>query len=1208
MAVLDLLQLNDAQMRAATAGGNVVVTAGAGSGKTRTLVGRYLALLEAGVPLRAIAAITFTDKAAREMRNRIRRAIADWLAQEPPRRAYGTHPGAEGVPAERMVWEEAFADLDAARIGTIHSLCAQILREHPVEAARLGVMPGFGVLEEGRAAVLRSRAVEEALAWAAADQAASHLFGMLGELGLRAVVSTLLDKRLDADAAFGRMADDPLPGWASALEGWLSEQLDDPAWREPLEALSGLRADDPTDKLESARQAVVAHAEAADAARRQGDMDTVLVELAALRAATALTGRKANWPGDTLEAAKACMRALRDRFDDRLKPLANPEGPASWPLDGQAAGMIWALHATYWHALDAYAQARRAENALDFDDLEAGALALLDDPGVRAAWQASVHAVLVDEFQDTNERQRQIVYALAGFAPCAQTLRVSDQTRAMQSIARVCAGRLFVVGDAKQSIYRFRGADVAVFRRVQADIRDLGGQAMALDLTFRAHGDLVEMTNRLLAPILGEEELPGRPYLIPFAPLVASRSAPRPGVARPFVEFLLGLGEPASAGRQAAAEGLAARLLELRDREGTAWKDVALLFRASTAFPIYEDALERSGIPFVTVAGRGFYERPEVRHLLNALTAIADPSDDLALAGFLRSPFVALTDAALYMLRFPPASVRSTDLSSLPREGQTPASVRSNDLSRSPPGEDQTPCALWAMLNHPALPEIVSGDDLSRALQGRALLCELHALAGRVPVATLLKQLLDRTHYRAALVVEGGARARRNVDKLLADAHTSGLVSVREFAEYVRALRDVGARESEAPTEAGGAVQLMTVHKAKGLEFPVVVIADAAYAGHPSLRSGRAERVLLDGSLGVTIDLRDEEGRRPAVHLLAALRDAEREEAEDRRLLYVAATRAREKLLVSAHTRILKGGVLQMVGWLKHLGQVAGLDEVAMAGTPVEPLELALPVLSGDGLAGIGCRVYPWREERPGMGGRETSFVGDQPLQGERAMGDLRRDLVVPLVLAPSALDVDGKLDAREAQPPRRVWRVVPRTARPHAPAWVVGTLTHAALRHWRFAEEGLEAGTLALLRPLALEMGVVDADLIHAAILEATRMLRRFRAHPLWAEMDAAQRWHEVPFSVVEDGRPENGVIDLLYQAGGKYKIAEFKTDRLRTRSVADDLPAHIREKGYDEQVRRYLRAVRQQLGVEAEAIWVFLNVGNQVVVLPAPSSLIRE
>jgi ATP-dependent helicase/nuclease subunit A len=1125
MTVLDLLQLNDPQTHAATAGGHVVVTAGAGSGKTRTLVGRYLALLEDGVPLRSIAAITFTDKAAREMRTRIRRAIADWLAQEPPGRAF---------------WEASFADLDAARIGTIHSLCAQILRAHPAEAARLGVMPGFEVLEEGRAAVLRSRAVEEGLAWAADDDVASHLFRLLGEFGLRTAVSTLLEKRLDADAAFERMGDDPLRGWGAALESWLSGHLDGPAWGELLDTLSGLRASDPTDKLESARQAVIAHAEAAGAARRQGDLGTALAELAALRAATALTGRKANWPGDTLQVAKEAMRALRGYFDERLKPLADPKRLASRALDEQTAGMIWALHATYRHVLEVYAQARRTENVLDFDDLEACALALLDDPVVRATWQASVRAVLVDEFQDTNERQRQIVYALTGFAQ-----------RETGDTPPGSPGTLFVVGDAKQSIYRFRGADVAVFGRVQADIKDVGGRSVALDLTFRAHRDLVEMTNRLLAPILGEDERPGRPYLIPFAPLTAHRPEPQPGVDRPFVEFLLGLGESASAGRQAAAEGLAARLLELRDREGIEWKDVALLFRASTAFPVYEDALEQAGVPFVTVAGRGFYERSEVRQLLNALSAVVDPADDLALAGFLRSPFVALTDVALYMLRFPPTSIAA--------------------------GVSQAPRALWAALNDPALPEIVTGDDLTRALRARDLIAELHDLAGRVPVATLLKLLLDRTHYRAALqAVEGGARARRNVDKLLADAHTSGLVSVREFAEYVRTLRDVGARESEAPTEAGSAVQLMTVHKAKGLEFPVVVIADAAHAG----RRG-TERVLLDGRMGVTIDLRDEENRHPAAHLLAALWDSERDEAEDRRLLYVAATRAREKLLVSAHTKILKGGALQMSGWLGRLGRVAGLDEVPMGGMPVEPMHLALS-------SGVGCWVYPWREERPVL------LPGAQPAARDAAR-DLPQDLVAPLVLSPTSLDVDGKQGAHDAQPPRRVWRVVPRTGRPHAPAWVVGTLTHAALRHWRFAEEGLEP----FLRPLALEVGIVDPDLLHASIVEVTRMLRRFRAHPLWAELNAAQRWHEVPFSVAEDGRPENGVIDLLYRVGGDYRIAEFKTDRL---GAEGDLRAHIRQEGYDEQVRRYLRAVRLQLGVEAEASWVFMNVGNQVVVMPAP------
>ena len=1129
MAILDLLRLNRPQLEAATAPGDLVVAAGAGSGKTRTLVGRYLGLLESGMPLRAIVAITFTDKAAREMRTRIRQTIADWLAHSPPRRAF---------------WEQAFADLDAARIGTIHSLCAQILREHPVEAAWLGYPPAFGVLEEGHAAVLRARAVEEALAWAAEDAGTAHpaggarpsasrLFGMLGELGLRTAVTTLLGKR--SDAAFEQLADDPLAGWAGALQGWLGEHLDDGRWPGFLNALQALRADDPTDKMEIARQEVLACAGTVEGARQSGDLDTVLAELAALRAATTLQGRKANWPGDALETARTAMRDLRTYFDERLQPLADPKTPASWALDEQVAGMVWPLHATYRRALEIYAQAKQAENGLDFDDLEAGALALLDDPGVRADWQAAVRAVLVDEFQDTNERQRQIVYALSGFGGPR-------------------GGDLFVVGDAKQSIYRFRGADVTVFRRVQADVARSGGQVIVLDLTFRAHHPLVTVINRLLAPVLDEVARPGRPYAVPFTPLEAHRPVPRPGIAPPFVEFLLGLGERAGQGRQAAADGLAARLLELRNRENVQWQDVALLFRASTTFPIYEDALERSGIPFVTVAGRGFYDRYEVRDLLNGLAAVADPTDDLALVGFLRSPAVGLTDAALYLLRFPPTSV-------VPRE-------------------PHHPCSISLVLNHPALPDIVPPDDLGRAVRGRDLVAELHGLVGRVPVAVLLKRLLDRTHYRTALqAVEGGARARRNVDKLLADAHTSGLVSVREFLEYIRALRDVGVRESEAPTEAGSAVQLMTVHKAKGLEFPVVVIADAAHAGHRD-----AATIRLDAQLGVTVNLRDRENdRRPAAYRLAALRDAERGEAEDRRLLYVAATRAREKLLISAHTRVLKGGGLSLTGWLKLLGHAAGLEEAVVAGTPVEPQSLSL---SQD----IGGTLYPWHEQ-PATRSRITTAAS-------RIAPAIPQDLVAPLVVLPSGQD--AKLVARETQPPRRIWRVVPRTKQPHAPAWVVGTLVHAALRHWRFEDKVLEP----FLRPFALEMGVVDEEGIHAAVVEARRMLRRFRAHPLWAEMDAAQRWHEVSFSVVEDGRPVNGIVDLLYRTGETWMIAEFKTDRLRS---AEDL-SHIREKAYDEQVRRYARAVGWQLGVEVKATLVFFNVGSEVAVVPVHLSDLEE
>ncbi|HEY71683.1 MAG TPA: UvrD-helicase domain-containing protein [Thermoflexia bacterium] len=1124
MSILDSLQLNDPQKAAATASGDVVVTAGAGSGKTRALVGRYLHHLESGALLREIVAITFTEKAAREMRARIRQAITDWL------KTSEVFETSEVLP--RSFWEAAFADLDAARVGTIHSLCAQILREHPVEAARLDVHPGFGVLEEGRAAVLRARAVEDALAWAANDESASRLFRAFGEFGLRAAVATLLDKRLDADLAFERLTDDPLQGWADALLAWLDGQLSDEKWRSPLDDLARLRANSPDDKMEVARQAVLAHAEAADAARLQGDVGAALTELAAARASAMLNGRKANWPGDTLAEAKEAVRALRAYFDERLKPLADPQKPASWELDEQAAGLIWSLYAAYRRALESYAQARRAENALDFDDLESGALALLREPSVRAEWQQKIQAVLVDEFQDTNKRQREIVYALANF----QFSIPNSPTPNSQT------GTLFAVGDSKQSIYRFRNADVTVFRRVQEDVARAGGHVIPLDLTFRAHEELVQETNRLLAPILGEEERPERPYEVPFAPLRAHRAKPRKGIAAPFVEFLLGLWPGALEGRCAAADGLAARLIKLHERKAVAWEDVALLFRASTAFPVYEDALEQAGIPFVTVAGRGFYDRPEVRDLLNALAAIADPTDDLALVGLLRSPAVGLSDGALYSLRYPPLDV-------VPRDAHAP-------------------CQIWAMLHHPTLPEIAPPGELSRALQGRDLVEELHDMVGRSPVAALLKRLLDRTHYRAALqTAEGGSRARRNVDKLLADAHTSRLVSVREFVEYVRVLRDVGARESEAPTEAGSAVQLMTVHKAKGLEFPVVVIADAAHRGHWG-----AAGILLDEQLGVTVDLRDDNGRRPALYRLAALRDAERDEAENRRLLYVAATRAKEKLLVSGHTKILKGGRLSLRGWLKLLGQAAGLEDAAVAGTPVDAQSLPL----GES---VGCILYPWRErEERGQEDKKTRR------QGGRKTG--RRDLVAPLV-EPSSVPVK---DARETGPPTRVWRVVPTAKRPEGPAWVVGDLVHTALRHWRFPDwPGLEG----FLRPHALQAGLTDPEEIRRTIAQAGRLLARFQAHPLYTELNQVERHHELPYAIEVNGAPKNGIVDLLCRLEGKWAVVEFKTDELKARA---DLEAHIRKEKYGEQVREYVAAVARLTGERPRALLVFLNVGGKV------------
>lgn len=1111
-SILDQLRLTDAQADAATAqDAALMVTAGAGSGKTRTLAARFVALLEAGYPLRSLAAITFTDKAAREMRSRIRRLVLGQLGQ--------------CDPADRARWQEILAGLEAARIGTIHSLCAGLLRAHPAE---VGVDPAFDVLEENDSAVLKARAVELAMAWAATDSQTSGLFGPLTAAHLHQALTTLLGRRPEAQAAFEVLGSEPLTTWEAALRSWLEAALSAPGWREPLSTLAAVQASRSDDRLEQARCEVLDHWARAQAALQAAGWDAVLDELAALRQATSSGGNKSAWQPAALAEARAAMAGLRGYFDERLAPLAGRKKPVRWALDEQAAELAPGLRSVFERALSEYSHAKSGRAVLDFDDLETLATGLLTgDAAARARWQGEIQAVLVDEFQDTNARQQQLVYALSGFA--AQPGSRSDGAR----------GSLFVVGDAKQSIYRFRGANVTVFRDVQADIGAAGGRSIPLNTTFRAHQPLVEALNNLLAPILGETDDPDRPFQIPFAPLRAFRDKPRDGMREPYIEFHLGLGNSAKEGREAAAGALAHRLHEIHAVEGMAWGEAALLFRASTGFPPYEDALEQAGIPFVTVAGRGFYERPEVRDLLNALAVLADPTDDLAMAGLLRSPAVGLTDAALFRLRF---------------------------------GDDGQRRNLWTALREdsPAL----EAADAEQAAFARTLITDLAGLAGRVAVGELIKRLLDMTHYPAALALAGGERLVRNVDKLLSDAHRSGLVSVSEFLEYVQTLRDVGAREGEAATEAEGAVQLMTVHKAKGLEFPVVVIADAARSDHST-----SLPVAVEADWGVLPDIASGQAR-CVLHQLAALRQAAMDEAESRRLLYVAATRAQEKLIVSGHAKISTAqsdpGRLGLTGWLAWLGEVVGLDEVRLEGTPAAAQSLELPQHYGS----LACICHPLCPPPP-------ATAPEAPRQEPAWPGEL--SLLPAVTPAPGSSADDDKTADRESDPPPRVWRVVPRAQDPAGPAWVVGTLTHAALRRWRFPPE---TDVENWLRPHALDAGLTDPTEIHNAIATVSRLLQGLRAHPLWAEMNAAERYHELPYTL----EGERGILDLLYRADGRWTVAEFKTDRLADEAA---LQRTLREEGYDLQLARYIRAVECLLGERPRGLLVFLNMARDIRVI---------
>jgi ATP-dependent helicase/nuclease subunit A len=1076
------------------------------------------------------------------MRTRIRAEIQQRLSadQSPTSNLHAEHPTFN-------LWQEAFTELDAARIGTIHSLCAEVLRAHPAEA---GLDPNFVVREEGQTVAWQAQAIESALAWAVTRSDIAPLIALFTESGLRNILGTLLEKRLDVAAAWSTSTH-----IEEALTRWLDERLN-AAWRDAINTLAELRSPNIADKLEIARRAVLDRWREVLAARAATDWTMLFNGLAQLRKAISTQGQKANWAAADLKTTREAMRALRDHYDAELKPLIGDEGSLNFVLDRRLADALPALRRLHDRVLQEYQQLKDEQHALDFDDLEGRAAALLTtQPAVRDRWQREVRAVLVDEFQDTNARQRDIVYALTGFSPDhperseakskddrseakskddrSEAKSKDDRSEAKSKDDRSEAkskddrGELFIVGDAKQSIYKFRGADVSVFRQVQADIQAAAGLTVDLDLTFRAHQMLVQNLNDLLRPVLGEAADPAQPYEVPFAELRAQRKKPeKQALCAPFVEFHLGVGETAASGREAAAAGLAQRLHALQHEADFAWSDMALLFRAASGFAVYEDALERAGIPFVTIAGRGFYDRPEIRDVLNALAAIHDPTHDLALAGLLRSPAIGLSDADLYRLRFVEGSDQPRALWE---------TLKTSELLRSTPQRSEV------------------GGNLG------GLIAELHDLSGRISVAEVLKRFLDATHYRTLLsAVPQGHRLRRNVDKLLADAHASRLISLGEFLEYVQTLEDSGMREGEAPVAAEGAVQLMTVHKAKGLEFPVAVIADAAH----EVRQ-HSNKVLLGDQLGLQTDLTDADGAHPIGYQLARLTERAKDDAEDKRLLYVAATRAKEKLIVSGHAQIGSKQNVILSGWLKRLGEVVGLDAVTIDQAIIapRPLELTHP---------IGCVLYPPAE----VVAIEAADMIIEPAGHKQPTA----------LVAPLPIIQHSELNTQQSH----VWRVVPQVQRPIGPAWVIGQLTHEALHRWRFPDR---SDFDAFLLSFALEAGLTDHAEIQATIDEVRRMLRRFQAYPLYAEIEQAERLHEVPYALPGD----TGVIDLLYRSGAAWTIVDFKTDEVRS---LEEMRATIEREHYAEQVQRYMTALAWQIGQRPRGRIVFLRVKNEVQV----------
>ena len=1099
---------------------DVVVTAGAGTGKTRTLVARYLSLLEEKIPMREIVAITFTKKAAREMRNRIREEV----------RIYLHHPDLGEI--DQQYWRDIYENLDSARISTIHSLAIDILRQHPAE---LGLDPKFELLDEGQAARLKARAVDVALAWGSEDPNAAVLFPLYGDWKLRRVISELLSKRLDIGDALNKSPDDIWQLWEPYLIQPLKAFVDD---REVISVLdefleyetNGIleRAQESGDLFEEDLRIVINNWKQIKKARKTEDWITISRCLSPLRVHLKQKGKKENWtPGNP----RKLIKQIQPIFDNNIT-----FDKLDLALDQKLAReIIPGIKSVFHYANQWYDRSKDQLNGLDFDDLENLSLRLLRNfPSVKEYWQDKINALLVDEYQDTNDRQRELVNTLNGNGK-----------------------RLFIVGDGKQSIYRFRGADVAIFRQEQENISKVGS-SFQLSTSYRAHPSLLKDLNSLLEPVLGLDT--SMSFVEPFAPLLPGRIDPPRYGGPPYIELHLAAGTKADGAGKTAAEAVASRIIAIMEESKSNgpddpdrnlnFGDVAVLCRASGSFPDFESAFEKAGIPYLTIAGQGFYDRPEIRDLLNALAAFADTQNDLVIAGLMRSPVIGLPDDFLLQFR---------------------------DLQR-----EKKILSLYETVKNNIL--LADEEFREKAKYLVAVVEKYSNLVGRISAAEILSRFLEESGYLAAMAMGGYHRNVQNMRKLVTDAQNSGVVSVPDFLNTITELKNVAVREGEASSVTEGSVQIMTVHQAKGLEFPIVVLGDAS----KKERFGRD--ILINPVLGVVPPLSDtrigeEDQTLPRLvtssslaYELALVEERVRDEAESNRLFYVAATRAEELLIINGVLGKLKKdqALGKLGGWLEKIGLVLGLQNLPLKfrvnGNSIYKYEVNENEIEAN------ITVYENQVDFGLLKENKESILDQVPEKGK-----------IPNLLPGQALP------SLEKEPPISVlYRATSDRESESAPARIVGDVVHRALQLWKFPEQG-ESGFIEWASAELKSRGVIRENEIKNGYRRVKNILERFQDHELFNRMDTAEKLlHELPYSVGENNEPyQSGVIDAMFRETGRWFIIEFKTDEIRDKRRFDWVWQH---EDYQQQVEKYIRAAEMVLGEKPEAILCFLNYEKRI------------
>ncbi len=1056
-----------------------LVEAGAGTGKTTVLVTRILSLVSEGVRLPKIVAITFTEKAAGELRARLRGDLEKLIR--------GDGDG-ELSDSDRARFEEALHEIDRARVGTIHGFCSEILRERPVEA---GIDPDFAMADELRQTFLFEEVWDEWIRGRFAEElpdavAEAHALGF-GLTKIRKLARRLISFRDLLDLV-------PAPLEPGGVEEYIADL------KSEARAFTELAREHCTADSDSALgliAAFVAEVEAIDHVPSETRVAYALKEVKP--APPKNRGKKDNWTDGVLEEVRNRAAALRDRREDLAADLAHN---AAVELLGWLGEFV-----------QAYEAAKSRAGVLDFEDLLIKARNLLRDRmDVREHFKSAFERILVDEFQDTDPLQCEIVFYLAE----KKGKKASDWRE-----VELEPGRLFLVGDPKQSIYRFRRADIEMYEEAKRYTGD--GELLELVENFRTRPAIVEEVNAVfegnMEPPEGE-----RRYQPEYAPLVAHRDVDGkgPGVVLLFPDEPIEKGTKVGAVRDAEAAAVAGFLASVKNDAslevfGTdraepgvrRWRpvelrDVAILFHSLTGLDAYEQALADFGIDYRIAGGKKFYARREVNELKTVLAAIEDPHNGAAVVGALRSPFLGASDEEILLHRWRAGSL--------------------NYLSRAESG--------------------VAAVD-----ESFELLRSLHADRNAKGAARLIESLFDETKaLELFLMKPSGEQRHANLLKVVELARALERSEALSFGGFVRWLREVSQltpEEAESPLSEEGDdfVRVLTIHKAKGLEFPVTVLADLGR------HRNHGERIVIDRASG-RLEFGVGKGGGLATRGYEELHELEkrRRDAELLRLLYVGMTRPRDALVIpwfAAETGRSSTWFLDQLSPL--------LDR---AGDPVRELP------RGDGSPTIvafdsGALELERQRRHPiRLDVEKAAAIDPAGTASERARAEwserldlLREERSHPAdIRSPSRLDDDREVPGRRRDhgagrpEDRAASRAADRTqSRARKSDGVdgreLGTLVHDVMETIDFdALRDVPVVTRALAKARGADAAttVVAEELVTAAL--GSSVIERARS--------SGRFWRELPFCLASGDTVLEGKMDLVFEEDDGLVVVDYKTD----------------------------------------------------------------